>query len=524
MIKGIAVSPGVGIGCVKVLQKNNLLSNERHVGSVEEEIKLLHGSFLQYENRLREIIAKLERAGDHKEAQIISSKLLMLGDPYAKNLMEEQIRRGKGAETAVEIVYEMFEVAFRSTGDEMTIHRIEDVRTLRDGLMRGIGGIAPPNLSNLPDYTVLVVEDMSTTMMCELDPAQVVAIVSKGGGYTSHSAILARALGITAVYGVENIMEQAQDGEKIIVDGNSGHVFLAPSDETIDSYRRKAQDDTVSHETDIEAEAKQQVFLNISSESELDALFLPENAGRVAKIAGIGLLRSEFLFWGKKVHPSEEEQYDVYRKAVLAVKDKPVTIRTLDIGDEKDSQRGIRYCLAHPEVFKVQLRAILRASAEGDVRIMLPFITSVEEIRKARHLLLECMAELRGQNIPFKENIPLGIMCETPASVIIVDLLAKEADFFSIGTNDLTKYIMAVERGDAKAQSLCSVSQPAVLLAIKKIVTAAREGCIPCSICGEAAADEALHPIFISFGITDFSVALPSFSRVERGLRRGERN
>jgi phosphotransferase system enzyme I (PtsI) len=522
MIKGIAVSPGVGIGYVRVLQKNALFSKERHASSTEEEIKLLHGAFLQYGDRLRDVIAKLESMGDQKEAQIISGKLLMLGDPYARNLMEEQIMQGKTAELAVESVYEMFEVAFRSTGDEMTIHRIEDVRAVRNGLMRGIGGIAPPNISDFPPDTVLIVDEMSAMMMCELDPDKVVAIVTQDGGYTSHSAILARALGIAAVYGVEDILEQARDGEQIIVDGNSGHVLLNPSEETLDLYSNKEeQAPTAACETNLEASVKQQIFLNISSAHELDALALAEHAGVVARTAGIGLLRSEFLFWGKRIHPSEDEQYEVYRQAVLALRNKPVTIRTLDIGDEKDSQRGIRYCLAHPDIFKIQLRAILRASAEGDVRIMLPFITSVEEVRTASHILLECMAELRGQNIPFKENILLGIMCETPASVIIADLLAKEADFFSIGTNDLTKYIMAVERGDAKAQNLYAVSQPAVLFAIKKIATAAREGGIPCSICGEAAVDETLHPLLISFGISDFSVALPSFARVERDLRRG---
>lgn len=400
--------------------------------------------------------------------------------------------------------------------------RASDISDIKISLLKILLGVEDVDISKVAPGTVLVAHDLTPSMTSQIVKENVVGIITEVGGKTSHSAILARALEIPAVLSVPNICEIVKDKDTAIVDGTEGDVYINPDGDVISQY-------VIKREEFIKAQAELKNFIGkatLTADGKEVELFCNIGTPKDAKKAiecdgeGIGLFRSEFLFMDKPHLPSEDEQFEAYKEAVETMSGKTVIIRTLDIGGDKEipymdlekeenpflGYRAVRYCLANTDIYKTQLRGILRASAFGTVKIMVPLVTCVDEIRAVKALVEECKMELTNEGISFDPSIQVGCMIETAAASLIADMLAKEADFFSIGTNDLTQYTMSVDRGNAKVAYLYSAFQPAVLRSIKNIIAAANEAGIPVGMCGEAAADPLMIPLLISFGLDEYSV------------------
>ncbi len=430
----------------------------------------------------------------------------------------------------------MFIDMFSATGDDLTMQRAADVRDIRDGLLSILLGVQEVKISDAPAGTVLVAKELTPSMTAGINKENIVGIITETGSQTSHSAILARALEIPAVLSVPNAVSQLSSGEQVIVDGKSGDVITAPSEEQIAEYankreafiRERRELENLRGQATVSASGEEyELFCNIGTPK--DATKAVEADGE-----GVGLFRTEFLFMDRNQLPTEDEQFEAYKQASLILDGKPLIIRTLDIGGDKDIPylglakeenpfmgfRAVRYCLKNRDLFKSQLKAILRASAFGDIRIMFPLITAVEELRAGKELVEEAKNDLRASDIAFNENIQVGVMTETAASGVIADLLAEEADFFSIGTNDLTGYTMAADRGNSDVAYLYSPFQPSVLRMIRRIIRCGREKGISVGMCGEAAANPMMIPLLISFGLTEFSVSAPSVLKVRKNIAK----
>lgn len=536
MEKGIGASKGYGIGKVVVYRPADLSYTPRTGCDPETEKKRLNdalGRFLERNERLRERVR--ETAGD-AAAEIITGHIMMLQDPYMSSEIEKQIDEGACAESAVESVCDLFIAMFSSVDDEMTRQRATDVSDIKQEMLGLLLGVRTVDLTDLPKDTVLVARELTPSMTACIDRECVVGFITELGSKTSHAAILARAMEIPAVLSVENAVELYADGQLVVVDGVRGEVVASPEEDTVARYMQLRLDFNaaraenakfVGKETRTADGKRVELFANIGTPE--DAENVLSNDGE-----GVGLFRTEFLFMDRSAMPSENEQFEAYKKALLILKGKPVIIRTLDIGGDKEIPylglekeqnpflgfRAIRYCLHNPKMYRAQLRALLRASAYGDLRIMIPLVTGVDELRQVRAMVAELMAELDEQVIPYRKDIPIGVMIETPAAVLVADRLAKEADFFSIGTNDLTGYTMAVDRGNAKVAYLYSAFSPAVLRSIRHVIQTARDAGIPVGMCGEAAADPMLIPLLVAFGLDEFSVTPTSVLATRKEISR----
>ncbi|HPZ00299.1 MAG TPA: phosphoenolpyruvate--protein phosphotransferase, partial [Clostridiales bacterium] len=453
--------------------------------------------------------------------------------PFLKQQMEERIAAGETAESAADNVCQFFMEMFAGTGDELMEQRASDVKDIRDDLLGILLGVKRTDLAAVPKGSILVASDFTPSMTGRINRENVVGIIAEVGGVTSHSAILARAMDLPAVLSVEGATAKIENGRPLILDGMNGYIYPDPSEEEIASYAALQKE----YEAEKESLKKFATLPTVTANGVQKAVYgnigKPEDVQNVVQHGGegIGLFRTEFLFMDRSLEPTEEEQFEAYSTVAKAMHGKEVIIRTLDVGGDKDIPylsiekeenpflgfRAIRYCLKNTALFKRQLRAILRASAYGNVKIMLPLVTCVEEIRSAKALVDECAAELNAEGQTIKE-VPVGIMVETPAAALTSDLLAKEAAFFSIGTNDLTGYIMAVDRGNAKVADLYHVMQPAVLKAIEMTIKSAKAAGIPVGMCGEAAADPALTGKLLQWGLDEFSVSPSSILKTRKAI------
>ena len=404
---------------------------------------------------------------------------------------------------------------------------------MRERMIQTLQGTKAFDLTNLPDNTVIVADEIKPSMTASMDIAHVAGIVAEKGGDTAHASILARALEIPAVLSVKGILQKVKNGDSIIIDGAYGEVFINPTQRTFSIYEKKKK----KYEEHIE---ELKTFINKSTETaDGKKVMLAANIGGADEAAkavkagaeGVGLFRTEFLFLNKNALPTEEEQFEAYSTVAKAMDGKEVIIRTLDVGGDKDipylniekeenpflGHRAIRYCLDNKELFKKQLRALLRASVYGNIKIMFPLVTCVEEVRQAKSLIEECKEELKSEGKEYR-SVDVGIMVETPAAVFISDILAREVKFFSIGTNDLTGYTMAVDRGNAKVERLYDVFQPSVLRAIETTIKNAKAAGIQVGMCGEAAADTKLIPYLIEWGLDEFSVSSGSILQTRKTI------
>ena len=526
MKKGIAGSAGYGVGKVVIISDAKPEYENRTITDIDAEIKRYDDAVAAFTEKTHAMAeAMKESVGEHN-AEILEGHILLLTDPGMDEITKGSIMSGTCAEAAFESTCDMFAGMFQMADDELTRQRATDIGDIKVRMLKILTGTPDVNISEVPAGTILVAEDLTPSMTAGIVKENVAGIITAVGGKTSHSAILARALEIPAVLSVDGIVDKVSDGMMAVVDGCDGICILDPSQEEIDEYQAKREKylsdkallevyrgkDTVTADG-----VKVHLYGNIGN---------PEDAKQVAACdgEGVGLFRTEFLFMGASELPSEEEQFQAYKAAAETMEGREVIIRTLDVGGDKDIPylglekednpflgfRAVRYCLQNKDSYRVQLRALLRASAFGDIKIMVPLVTCVDEIRSVKVLVKELMTELDAENIAYNKDIQVGAMIETPAASLIADLLAKEADFFSIGTNDLTQYTMAVDRGNAKVAYLYSSYNPAVLRSMKNIIEAANAAGIMVGMCGEAAADPLLIPLLISFGLGEFSVSATS--------------
>lgn len=533
MLKGVGASSGIGIGTIVCIREESLdYSKVVFQGEAEEKARLKEAvdTFCKVTQEMAEDIR--QRVGE-KESEILSGQIMMLSDPFMTGQMEEMIASGSCAEAALDSVCQMYIEMFSNVDDELMRQRATDIRDIRTRMLRLLLGVSSVDIESVPAGTVLAAKDLTPSMTVGLKKENISAILTEIGGKTSHSAILARALEIPAVLGIPQVLDQVSDGQQAIVDGESGEVILSPDEDTLKRY-------TAQWKEQQEQKAMLSVYRDRKTQDADGRIYeLYSNIGSVAEAQialengaeGIGLFRTEFLFMDRTAMPTEQEQYEAYKAVSDIMQGKEVIIRTLDVGGDKEISylkmeseqnpflgwRAIRYCLEESDLFKVQLRALLRAGAEHkNIKIMLPLVTGVQEIRAAKQLLEECKQELAAQGIAYDDNIQVGIMIETPAAALIADLLAKEAAFFSIGTNDLTQYTLAVDRGNAKVENLYTTLHPAVLRSIRSIIRAAKEAKIPVGMCGEAAADPALIPLLLEFGLDEMSVSASSILKTRK--------
>ena len=526
MYNGIGASSGIGIGKVMIIKEQALSYAPTTDATPEQEIERYKQALNKFVDDTMAKAEQMKSSVGEKEAEIIMGHAAMLQDPYMNSEIEKQMQSGSSAEKALETICDMFITMFESTGDELTMQRATDVKDIKKGMLSVLLGIEEADISKAPKGTVIVVDDLTPSMTTGIVKENIAGIITQTGGKTSHSAILARALEIPAVLSVAGVVEKLTDGQQVIIDGSKGTVIDTPTEEQLKDYTEKRNKFLKEKE-----ELKKYIGMaTATADGKVVELVgnigNPDNAKQVVECdgEGVGLFRTEFLFMDSDSMPTEEQQFEAYKKAALVLKDKPLIIRTLDIGGDKEIPylglkkeenpflgfRAVRFCLENTQLYKTQLRALLRASAFGNIKIMVPLVTCVDEIRAVKSLVKEIMADLDSHGIAYNKEIQVGVMMETSASVMIADLLAKEADFFSNGTNDLTQYTMCVDRGNADVAYLYSVYNPAVLRAIKHIIECGSKEGIMVGMCGEAAADPLMIPLLVAFGLSEFSVSATS--------------
>lgn len=532
MFKGVNASDGFGIGVAQVAVAPDLSFTPSVPEDTEQEKARYEAALKLFVSQTNNQIERMTQSVGEEAAAIMGAHIEFAEDEGIKDMVSGSIDAGMCAEQAVSEAYDQYCTMFSQMDDPLFRERAADVADVKTGLLADLLGKQVVDLSTLPENSIVVVHELTPSMTADIDKENVAGIVTETGGRTSHSAIIARALEIPAVLSVEEATKSIKTGDMVIVDGGAGDVIAKPTKDELESYRAKAKayaDDKAALES---YRGKPTVTADGESKLLVANIGNPDDANSAAEhdAEGVGLFRSEFLFMDATELPSEDEQFAAYQKVALRMKGKPVIIRTLDVGGDKEIPymnlqkednpfmgfRAVRYCLNNPEQYKVQLTALLRASAFGDIKIMLPLVTSIDEVRQARALVEECKADLDARGVAYNKDVEVGTMVETPAASLIADDLAAECDFFSIGTNDLIGYTMCADRGNERVAYLYEVYQPAVLRSLKRIIAEGNKAGIMVGMCGEAAADPLLIPVLLSFGLGEFSVSAPSILRTRR--------
>ncbi|MCC3379830.1 phosphoenolpyruvate--protein phosphotransferase [Paenibacillus farraposensis] len=535
MIEGIGAATGVAIGKAFVLPSWEWDLPDQKMDAVDlaKEFERLYEGIRTSKSEIQFIKDEFREMVGPEESSIFDAHLAILEDPEFMNEIRGIIERQyKAAEVAVKEAIDHFVTMFDVLDDEYMKERAIDIKDVGNRLLKHLLGAPEVNLPKDTQPYILVAKELSPSQSAHLNPSYVLGIVTMNGGKTSHSAIMARALGIPLVSGLEsNLNLTVQTGDIMVVDGDLGRVYVNPDTSIINHYTVLRDEQRLRKEqlqvlASVEAVTKDSISLrlaaNISSVKELETA-LKHGA------QGVGLFRTEFLYMDRKSAPNEEEQYEVYRLVAERAGNHSVVIRTLDIGGDKPldylqlpqeenpflGYRAIRISLDWKELFKTQLTAILRASAAGNIKLMYPMISSVEEIRQADTLLKEAMADLDARGLAYNPNIQRGIMIEVPAAAIIADLLAAETDFFSIGTNDLVQYVLAVDRMNEQIAHMYNPYHPAVLRMLRTTAQAAHQAGIEVSVCGEMAGDERSIPLWLELGIHQLSMSPQSLLRVK---------
>jgi len=539
VLKGIPVSAGIAIAESYLFQQDNQHLEVKTIESSEKDIELqkLEQSIRSTQDQLITLQEQVRSEVGEEQAAILSAHLAFLEDPAfvgeMKNLISSQLL---SVETAVQQVVQQFVTMLESLDDEYMRERAADIRDVGNRILKNVAGESVHSLATISKNVILVADDLTPSDTLQMPREYVKGVLVAKGGATSHAAILARSLGIPAVMGVGEVLFQTiQDGDQLIIDGSSGDILVNPDQDSIFHYGQEAQkEELIKSELeklrDLPAETadghRVELVANIGTEQEVEPAL-----GKGAE--GIGLFRSEFLFMDREQLPSEEEQFAAYSAVVKGMGGKPVIIRTLDVGGDKHlpylelpkemnpflGWRAIRISLDRQDMFKTQLRAILRASAFGKALIMFPMISHVEQIRKVKSIVEEAKAELSSEGIAYDPAIQIGIMIEIPSACMIADALAKEVQFFSIGTNDLVQYTLAVDRMNEQISSLYNYFHPAVLRLVKLVIDASHRQGIWTGMCGEMAADPLAAELLIGMGLHEFSTNANSLPLVKQRIR-----
>ena len=535
-MKGLGVSQGIGIGKAFIIENRAVDISRIHIDDTANEVSRFYEAINTCKEQIEEIYFKTLKDVGEKEAMIFKSHEMMLEDDTFISEVVTKINDDMvNAEYALSETANIYIKLFENIEDEYLRERAFDIKDVIERIIRVLLGIRATDFSMMSNDSIIVAKDLTPSDTAQLDKTKVSAMITEYGGKTSHSAIIARIMGIPTVVGLEGIVDKVKSNDLIICDGKSGKVIINPSEKQKNYYIQKRENELrilnqLKNQIGLPTVTKDGFKIELSSNisTPYDVLSAIENDAE-----GIGLFRSEFIFMNRDCQPTEDEQFNEYKEVLVKMGEKPVIIRTLDIGGDKElsylqipkemnpflGYRAIRFCLVNTEMFKTQLKAILRASIYGNVKIMFPMISTMKELKDAKKIYEEAKEELRQSNIEFKENIQIGIMIEIPSAAIISDLLAKEVDFFSIGTNDLIQYTMAVDRMNSNLAHLYSQYHPALLRLIKSIITNGHNAGIWVGMCGEAAGDPKLIPVFVGMGLDEFSMNAPSVLRARYIIR-----
>ncbi|PJM74934.1 phosphoenolpyruvate--protein phosphotransferase [Bifidobacterium simiarum] len=536
-IQGVGVSAGIAIGAIRVLDTVDHAVERRVVDDPKAEVERFRAARDTAVNQLKQLRDRTAAEFGEGKAELFDTHQLMLQDPDYVESIEDLIASSRvNAEFAVNSTAEQFAAMFAAMDNSYMQARAADVKDVSRRVINVLEGRRGSGAQDGDgDSHIILAEDLAPSETVQLDRAKVLGFVTAKGSANSHTAILARTMGLPAIIGIGDGFDPADDGHTAVIDGTSGMVFVDPDEATLTEYQgKKAQyeehlrllQELKGKPTETKSGQQVRLYANIGRPSDVTAVLAND-------AEGIGLFRSEFLYLESEDYPTEEFQFEAYKEVAQKMGDRLVVIRTLDIGADKQvgyfnlehednpalGYRAIRICLTRPEIFKVQLRALLRASVYGNIAIMLPMITSVQEVRDAKQILDEVKTELRGGHIDFNEHIQVGIMIETPASVIMADELAAEVDFFSIGTNDLTQYTLACDRQNPNLGRFADPHSPAVLRMIRMAVEAAHRHGIWCGICGELGADLELTDTFLEIGLDELSVSPTSVLPLRNAIR-----
>lgn len=534
MQTGTGTSNGIGIGSALVLEEQNIEVKVVKIMDTEAEKQRFVSAREQFVSQTNQLIQDMaEKLG--KTAEILKNQVYLINDNELVRGVESLIQsENLCAEAAVEETCNLFIKLFLGMNDTVMSQRAVDIEDLKVRLIKILMKIEEIDFNHIPPNTVLVAHEIAPSLTALINTDNVVGIIAEKGGDTSHASILARALEIPAVLSVKDAVSIIKNGDRVIVDGGYGEIFINPISKTVEIYERK-QREYIENRKELKKFIGRNTMTSDGYRVELAA-----NIGGTQDVAkameagaeGIGLFRTEFLFMNGNRIPTEEEQFELYKRTAVMSKGKPVIIRTLDVGGDKEipymglakennpflGYRAIRYCLDRVDIFSAQLRAILRASAFGDISIMIPLVTSLGEVVAVKRQIFEIGKKLEEEGVLYDKTIKLGVMIETPAASLIADILAKEVDFFSIGTNDLIQYTLAVDRCNENVSYLYTPFHPAVLRSIRHIITCAREERIPVGMCGEAAGNVAMIPLLLAFGLDEFSVTPSNVLETRRNI------
>lgn len=535
MFKGIAGSEGIGIGRVVIIEEHEAVIEDKTITDVDAEIQRVQSAIEKFVNVTTEMADKMEATVGAKDADILRGHIMLLRDPTIEEQIVALIRSEKvTAEKALDQVLEQTAELFAQIPDELLQQRATDFRDIKTRIVKILLGIEELDISAVPAGTVLVAKDLTPSMTAGIVPENIAGVLTEVGGRTSHSAILARAMEIPAVLSIEGICSQVKNGDMVVLDGTKGEAIVNPDEATISEYEKKLEEYRKEKELLKKYTGKPTVSKDGTKAELVCNIGKLEDAKKAAECdgEGIGLFRTEFLFMDRDSLPTEEEQFEAYKSVAETLAGKPVIIRTLDIGGDKEIPylglekednpflgfRAIRFCLQRKDIYETQLKALVRASAFGKIKVMVPLVTGLDELRQVKAMIADIMKEYDVAGVAYNKDLEVGVMMETPAACLMADALAKEAAFFSIGTNDLTGYTMAVDRGNAKVAYLYSTYNPAVLRAIKRIIECGKKEGIMVGMCGEAAADEKLIPLLLAFGLDEFSVSATSVLRTRKTI------
>ena len=538
VLRGIPASPGIVVGPVHLLRwevpevKHRLIDDD----AIGAEIVRLHDAFERARDRLRHLRTRAEQQAGPEEAAIFDVQISILDDGELTRSTEALIRQNLGAEKAFDLILLQWRQHFARHTAPMLREKVSDLMDVHIRVLSILLDLPDHDPVDVPpgSHAILVTHDLTPSLTMQLDRNCISAIATEAGTATAHVAILARSLGLPAVVGLRNALSFLVPGQIAILDGNDGTLLIAPSDHELEDARLRGEQEAgrvdemreIAHSDAITADGVRMVIranVDIPDEAEM---------GATSGADGVGLMRTEFLVVGRATMPDEEEQYRAYRKVIQAFGTRPVIIRTFDVGGDKLpvggfpteanpflGWRAIRMCLDESDLFKVQLRALLRAGVHGDLRIMLPLVVTVDEVRETRQLIDEAVAELAERRVPFRADVPLGVMIETPAAAIACDTLVRDVDFFSIGSNDLVQYTLAVDRGNANLASRFTPFHPAVLRLIAQVQSTGAAHGIDVCVCGEMGSQPLAVFALMGLGIRQLSVAPRAVGEVKRVIR-----